>query len=117
MRKKEYDKLWIQRHPEYFKTAKWRKYKQEYYYNKYRSVKDKLFDILGRQCSICGFTDERALQFDHINGGGDKNGRSYYKYINDPDIKLKLQILCANCNWIKRHENNENKPITSFDII
>ena len=20
----------------------------------------------------------------------------------------KFQLLCANCNWIKKHENNEN---------
>jgi hypothetical protein len=114
---KEYQNQWYKKHPEYFKTPERLKYKSEYYYNRYRSTKDKLFDILGRQCSICGFNDIRALQIDHINGGGVKQGRSYYKHINDPDIKLKLQVLCANCNWIKRAENNENKSNTSFDVI
>ena len=93
----------------YQNRPKFKKYTHEYHYNKYRSIKDKLFDLLGIQCSVCGFSDIRALQFDHINGGGDKTGRSYYKYISDPDIKLKLQVLCANCNWIKRHENKEHR--------
>jgi hypothetical protein len=36
-----------------------------------RKVKEKLFEILGgKKCVLCGFNDERALQFDHINGGG-----------------------------------------------
>jgi hypothetical protein len=72
-----------------------------------------LFDLLGRKCVNCGFDDERALQFDHINGGGTemrKVNRSlgYYKTIlEDPDIKDHIQILCANCNWIKLMEEKE----------
>jgi hypothetical protein len=27
----------------------------------------------------------------------------------DPQILEKYQILCANCNWIKRYENKEMK--------
>ena len=83
------------------------------YYNKNRQA---LFDILGRKCVICGFDDERALQFDHINGGGNKDRGGYKrshralmcKYVLDPDVKLKLQVLCANCNWIKRYEKKEH---------
>lgn len=80
-----------------------------------REYKDKIYDILGHCCNQCGFSDERALQIDHIDGGGrehrlrvGRGNRSYYKSIlDDPKIKSKFQILCANCNWIKRAENKE----------
>lgn len=78
-------------------------------------VKAAVYELLGKSCVRCGFSDIRALQIDHINGGGSKErkrtyGRMIYLYIlAHPDESInELQILCANCNWIKRHENNEN---------
>ena len=66
------------------------------------------------KCVICGYEDVRALQFDHIDGGGNrhrKNGslRAYYKYYaNRPELaRQTFQVLCANCNWIKKSENKE----------
>jgi len=58
-----------------------------------------------------GCTDERCLQVDHINGGGKQelkklSRRAYYlKVLND--VLGLYQLLCANCNWIKRHEQKE----------
>lgn len=78
-------------------------------------LKDRLFAILGGpRCVSCGFEDGRALQFDHINGGGTKarkqsNGHEIAYYSSHPDeAKQNLQVLCANCNWIKRHDRREN---------
>lgn len=75
---------------------------------KYRNL---AIERLSGKCNRCGFSDPRALQFNHINGGGVKEmlGRtkaaySFYRDIAEgkrPDINL----LCANCNWIHRHEN------------
>lgn len=72
----------------------------------------RLIEVLGNKCSQCGFTDMRCLQIDHINGYGHKTGHSYHTdiryYLKHPEeAKQKLQVLCANCNWIKKHENNE----------
>ena len=75
----------------------------------------KLLEIIGSECIGCGFSDNRALQFDHIdNDGRDDRKRfgssanMYRYYINHPDeAKLKLQILCANCNWIKIRQKTE----------
>lgn len=73
----------------------------------------KVFQRLGFSCVKCGFNDIRALQFDHINGGGSKERRSmrpylYYAHLlEDPDLELKIQVLCANCNIIKVVENGE----------
>ena len=73
-----------------------------------------VLDVLGRSCAICGFSDVRALQIDHINGGGRRH-RLLLGSGNDPrfykdvlENKYKFQILCANCNQIKRVENKEN---------
>ena len=72
-------------------------------------------EALGGICVRCGFSDKRALQVDHINGGGHQEVMrfgSYYLMIGYylqhlDEAKTKLQILCANCNWIKKHKNNE----------
>lgn len=79
------------------------------------AVRDELLSILGRACVRCGFDDKRALQFDHIHGGGGKDAirhggtlRMYRYYCARPDTaRERLQTLCANCNWIKRAEQNE----------
>ena len=80
-----------------------------------RKLRESLFGILGHECIKCGFKDMRALQVDHIKGGGAKeqkrmggNSSMYRYYRNNPNkAKKKLQILCANCNWIKKHFNKE----------
>jgi hypothetical protein len=77
--------------------------------------RQEVFDLLGHKCVRCGFDDIRALQIDHINGDGRKEARAERHHISYYDrviaeIKAgskKYQILCANCNWIKRHENGE----------
>lgn len=80
----------------------------------YHKVRNTLFDILGKNCARCGFSDLRALQIDHKNGNGAQERRKlglsgfYNFYWKKPELARKLlQILCANCNWIKRSENNE----------
>lgn len=72
-----------------------------------------ILDIMGRVCVRCGFDDERALQIDHVNGGGcaeyDLLGRNsvklYQRMMENPD---DYQILCANCNAIKKIECGEH---------
>ena len=83
-------------------------------YNKehIRKLRSTTIESMGGQCVKCGFTDKRALQFDHINGRGLKEGRDrriarevLRSFLNN---EKKFQLLCANCNWIKRFENNEH---------
>ena len=77
-------------------------------------LQDKVIDILGGCCKSCGFRDRRALQIDHIYGGGlaerraGKNWLRMYRQIIEGDFG-SYQLLCANCNWIKRSEQNENR--------
>ena len=126
--KYHYDKTWrkdnIERRRELAKIYYW-KYHDEHreQFNTWskqhnKRIKDGLFDVLGgKKCVRCGFTDERALQFDHINGGGtketkdrfNKSKRKFSRYYSKhpEEAKKKLQVLCANCNWIKKHINGE----------
>lgn len=77
------------------------------------------------KCKRCGYTDFRALQIDHINAGGNRErderkgkgggglgsqNRFWKLILSLPrDVaRAKYQVLCANCNCIKRTENKEH---------
>lgn len=75
--------------------------------------RDAIYLLLGSTCKRCGFSDKRALQIDHIKGGGLKDrkrlGGGWSKFYKDVVLNpSKYQILCANCNWIKRSEEKEH---------
>lgn len=82
----------------------------------------KVYEALGgAKCRNCGFTNRYALQIDHVFGNGAKerlnfgmSWETWYKYIiKNPD---QYQILCANCNWIKRFENREANCTLASDL-
>lgn len=72
-----------------------------------------LHDILGWICIKCKYSEDvRALQFDHINGdaimdrkrfGSLQAAIAYYVHHTD-EARQKLQVLCANCNTIKKFD-------------
>lgn len=73
-------------------------------------LRGKILAQLGIRCSKCGFDDARALEIDHKNGGGTEERRrlSYPTYYLHVLRNLEnYQVLCANCNMIKRRERNE----------
>ena len=82
-----------------------------------RIARLKLMDVLGgKKCNKCSYKDVRALQIDQIDGYGSRDAREkghakmYYYYLRNPEeAKRKLQVLCANCNWVKRYVNKENR--------
>jgi hypothetical protein len=80
---------------------------------RYARLRRDALRLLGGVCVRCRFSDPRALQVDHKAGGGTKEQREIGVYgvlkrvITDPDRDSRYQLLCANCNWIKRHERNE----------
>lgn len=76
-----------------------------------RNIRAMALAALGNVCVKCGFSDPRALQIDHIDGNGcveraEKYNRDGFhrKVLAD---QTGYQLLCANCNWIKRSENSE----------
>ena len=79
------------------------------------NTKIKLMNILGQYaCVFCGCQLFPCLQIEHKDGDGRKDrircGGSMslkYYYINNPEeARRKLQIACANCNWLKRWKNS-----------
>lgn len=96
----------------------------------HQKIRNEIIGLLGGKCSNpnCavpnGMTDKRCLQIDHINGGGCKEARKfsagsiYYKHILE-QIKAgskDYQLLCANCNWIKRCEKREYFKMKTEDV-
>lgn len=77
---------------------------------------------LGGKCVRCGFNDPRALQVDHINGGGNLEVKKLSQHglyrllsnLTPHELEGKYQLLCANCNWIKRFERNEINQWTTI---
>lgn len=66
-------------------------------------------------CAKCGFDDIRALSIDHIDGGGVQHrkeikrssGKDFYQWLKSSDYPNNFQVLCMNCQFIKRYENDE----------
>ncbi|SRR6266498_738708 len=77
-----------------------------------KKVRSIALEKLGGVCVRCGFSDPRALQIDHVNGGGIREREAIghaaiYRKVARGDTD-GYQLLCANCNWIKRAENKED---------
>ncbi len=65
-------------------------------------------------CVRCGFSDIRALSIDHILGGGTAQkedykvgGNHFYTWLRKQRYPSGYQVLCMNCQFIKRHEKEE----------
>ena len=82
--------------------------KKEYDCKREIRIKNCVYNLLGNKCNRCNNEDRRCLQIDHVNGGGSITRYSLLKKFKIIEKGSKdFQILCANCNWIKRFENDE----------
>ena len=93
-----------------------------YIKEKHDLLKRKILELLGNKCANPYnidhggfFNDVRCLQIDHVNGGGNKERKqfkspwAFFQFVLE-QIKAgnkDYQLLCANCNWIKKYENKE----------
>ena len=63
------------------------------------------------KCAHCGFNDIRALSIDHINGGGHSHTKNLtetlYNWLRRNKYPEGFQVLCMNCQFIKKVENKE----------
>ena len=92
-----------------------------------RKHRREILELLGNKCANPFHIDHSAfeknpnyihcLQIDHIKGNGRDERKKftgsydYYRHIFKAlsSGSKDYQLLCANCNWIKRHKKNENK--------
>ena len=84
-----------------------------------RQLRARVMTKYGAHCARCQFNDLRALELDHIEGGGKTERQTAkgirHKYNSGRELWLldalhtegKYQILCANCNRIKQWERLE----------
>lgn len=104
-------------------SSAWAK-KRKIYMKNHNATKTKefltrIYTKLGSKCSSCYFSDKRALQIDHVNGGGNierrflGNSTQYYLHVikSIENGSKNYQILCANCNIIQACEKGYKKSI------
>ncbi len=66
-------------------------------------------------CVSCAFSDIKALSIDHIKGGGTQHteglnrhgGANFYRWLRYNNYPDGYQVLCMNCQFIKRADNSE----------
>ncbi len=124
-KRREYSKQYVATHREQ-KNKQMREYRHTHPHygldnsrNWRRKLRHRVLDHFGSKCVRCGFSDWRTLQIDHINGGGRKallNDRPspvrYHLDLLNAEPGLHYQLLCANCNQIKKYENKEDSSWT-----
>ena len=78
------------------------------------NLRRRVLTHFGGKCSKCGIDEWRVLQIDHVNGGGNSHrrdwrcrGAPFYIQLLQLKDHSSYQILCANCNQLKRYENYE----------
>lgn len=69
-----------------------------------------LYEMYGHTCVRCGFDDKRALTLDHIKNNGsteraELGERGVYRRAKSAHLPEEYQILCMNCQFIKRAES------------
>jgi len=121
-----YDKHYYETHRKQTteRMARWRKANPEKNKLVQTKCRKKIKDEVLRHyspnltCARCGFSDLRALTIDHCNGGGNRQreqlkrrGVSFYMWLRRNKYPSGYQILCMNCQFIKKSEGNEYGPL------
>lgn len=108
--------------------------KQKEYNRKWRAQrrieeKEKAFTLLGGKCCMCGITDYRVLEIDHIIAIRRKvgsptfeTGSTLRQIIANGSRGIKdLQLLCSNCHHIKTYNElwavGDNSSTTALQAV
>lgn len=102
-----------------------RKYMPEYLREQNDKIREEIHKLLGNKCANPYNIDHgeffafpECLQVDHVHGNGYEERHrfhSFYSFQKHILAEIKAgskdyQLLCANCNWIKRWRNpNERR--------
>jgi hypothetical protein len=69
-------------------------------------------------CAFCGISDIRVLSIDHVEGCNKEqrekcgHGGHFYWWLIKNNYPIGYQVLCMNCQWIKRHTRKETNSNT-----
>jgi hypothetical protein len=99
---REKKRLWMQKD----RQANRDKYRH-YWRQRKVAQRQAILKMYGCECALCGFTDQRALTLDHINGDGGQERRAKTEYQIYRDAletyqPEKFRTLCMNCQFITR---------------
>lgn len=89
--------------------------------------RERLYEMYGHVCARCNFNDKRALTLDHIKNNGNTERaelgeRGVYRKAKAYHQPEEYQILCMNCQFIKRTEDqcaNQHSRVAAaaFDLL
>lgn len=87
-----------------------------------RRQREILLALLGGKCRECGFDNPLALQVDHVNGNGATERREITAAVRVLIRRVRehpdhYQLLCANCNVIKRIALKEHVGGRVYDRV
>lgn len=76
-----------------------------------RKQRERLFEMYGHVCAVCGFMDKRALTLDHRKANGNQERkklgeRGVYRRALETKRTRDYRILCMNCQFIERHKHD-----------
>jgi hypothetical protein len=115
-------KAWHDRHPER-QPAYYRAHKEEYAQrciDRLWKLKQEVLTRLGGQCVVCGLTDMRLLQINHLNGGGQQEqlfGRDMYQRIASGERGIEdLDVRCANHNLLYEYERGKRRAPLGYSF-
>jgi hypothetical protein len=111
-------KAWDEAHPGRFKTDAYKEIQRR---SAIKYAAELKLEVLSHysggtpECALCGFSDQRALEIDHINGGGQEHrrqtgihgGNSFYRWLKQRGYPEGYRVLCRNCNWIAKYPGVE----------
>jgi hypothetical protein len=93
---------------------------------KYKTMRDKVIDLLGGKCAYCGCPERDFLEVNHENGAGREetrtvwknNQRMFYDAILDGRRKTDdLSLTCKICNtWHYIYVLKDQKPEGCWEI-
>jgi hypothetical protein len=99
---REYAQAYYKKHPKY--NVAWGRQNR-------LDIRREMITAYGGKCVVCGITDSRVLDIDHIDNNGAKERRQgmrgwqFYRWLRKHNYpKDNFQLLCRNCNWIKEIE-------------
>ena len=102
---------------------------KDYHSKHYIELKNKMYEILGDKCVVCGEKNERFLTIDHLNNDGAAKRKKFSGNLNEwtdlkkrgwpiDEIKNNFQILCYNhnCSKNRTYLNKEYSELNRYSI-
>ena len=123
-----YMKAWRAKHPDYANNSYYKHREKHLEQRKaYRQkIKTLVLTYYSRGEPTCRTCNEKrldCLSIDHINGKGAEHrrqlgvsGLEFYRWLIKNNYPNGFQVLCMNCQWIKRANNHETRRLVNKEV-